>query len=445
MHNEDRMTASMSLRTMFNSLTADLFSRGERGAMVRSTLITAAFQVTAAAISFGSSLLYARVMGPHDYGLYAYVIAWATLLTIPVALGMQSYLVREGARHPGSQVQLRRWADSRVLVAGILTGCLLIAASFVPATGKAGPLFLIASPIPLLGALSQVRQGLLCSVKLVATSQWPLMLGPLLMALTMLSIWLWKDHLEPWEVMTAALGASLLILITGQAQLSRATKGQFSHRPTTLRLRAALPFMAMGVLFLVHDQADIIMLGTLHGAHETGIYAIVARGSAKVVMLAAAVDLIVAPRFAAMHRSGDIAGMQKLLTSAARRVFLLTLPLVLLFLVAARPLLTFLYGQSYASGAMALRILTVGYLSVLLAGSTSPITNMSGHERLTLYSAAASVAANILLNLALIPKFGMNGSATATAISLFLYNSLQWNWLRTRLKLRPGVFGPDRL
>jgi len=431
----------MTIRRMINLLIADLCAQGERGAIGRSTATTAGLQIAITMISFGSSLLYARVMGPHDFGLYAYVTAWTALLTVPVSLGMQSYLVREGAVRSGIQRKLRRWADARVLIAGTLAGCLLIAASFVPAAGQARMLFLIASPIPLLAALGQVRQGLLCSLKLVATSQWPLMFGPLLMALTMLGLWQWQTSLDPWEVTLAALAAVALILVIGHVQLNRVTTSDPAAPLPPLHLRAALPFMVMGVLFLVHDRADIVLLGMLRGPHDTGVYAIVARGSATVAFLAATVDMVVAPRFAAMHRNGDLAAMQKLLTSAARRVFLLSLPLAIFFLIAAHPLLRFLYGAPYGDGATALRILTIGYLSILFTGSTTSLANMTGHERLTLYSVITSVVANILLNLVLIPIYGMNGSAVATALSFFLYNGMQWAWVRTRLGLRPGVIG----
>lgn len=391
--------------------------------------------------SFGTSLLYARVMGPHDFGLYAYVTAWTALLTIPVALGLQSYLVREGSGRPGSQLALRRWADSRVLVAGLLTGCLLLAAAAFPAIGKARLLFVIASPLPLLAALAQVRQGLLCSMKLVATSQWPLAFGPLIMLLTMFGLWLWRGGLTAWEAMAAAVAAAAVILVIGQVQLARATRSRPAITRPPVHLRAALPFMVLGVLFLAHDRADIVLLGILRGPHDTGIYAIVARGGATVAFLAAVVDMIVAPRFAAMHRNDDRAAMQRLLTAAARRVFVISLPLAVLFLAAPRSLLEFLYGHPYGDGATALRILTIGYLSVLFTGSTASLANMTGHEHLTLYSVIASVVVNIILNLVLIPAYGINGSAAATAISLFLYNAIQWTWIRTRMGLRPGVLG----
>lgn len=429
------------MRLRIPKLLLSEFTRGERGAIGRSTAATAGIQMAATVASFGTSLLYARVMGPHDFGLYAYVTAWTALLTIPVALGLQSYLVREGASHLGSQHALRRWADSRVLVTGLLATCLLLTAAAVPAVGQARLLFLIASPIPLLAALAQVRQGLLCSMKLVATSQWPLAFGPLVMLLTMLGLWLWRGGFVAWEAMAAAVAVAIIILGIGQIQLHRATCGTPATAQPAVRLRAALPFMVLGALSLVHDRADIVLLETLRGPHDTGIYAIVARGSATVVILAAVVDMIVAPRYASMHSNGDRAAMQRLLTAAARRVFILSLPLAALFLVAARPLLEFLYGHAYGEGATALRILTIGYLSVLFTGSTASLANMTGHEHLTLYSVIISVIVNIALNIILIPLYGINGSAAATAISFFLYNVIQWIWLRTKMGLRPGVLG----
>ncbi len=83
----------------------------------------------------------------------------------------------------------------------------------------------------------------------------------------------------------------------------------------------------------------------------------------------------------------------------------------------------------------------LGFLSIVIAGSTAVVANMTGHERLTLYSVGVSVTVNIVLNLVLIPVLGMNGSAIATAVSLVLFNGLQWYWVRSRVGLRPSAFG----
>ena len=420
---------------------ADILSRGERGVMTRSAGITAALLLATTAISFGSSLLYARVLGPHGFGLYAYVTAWTTLLTIPATMGLPSYLMREGAGRPGALRELRRWADMRVLVCGGVILAILAAAYWLPMAGRARLLFLIAAPLPLLAALGQVRQGLLRALHFVATSQWPLAFGPLILVLTMFVLWLVRGTLHPWEVMTAAVAATFLVFIVNQVQLNRVTRQRSGGDRPRPSLRAALPFMVMGMLFLINDRADIILLGSLRGPHDVGIYAIVARGAAFVAFVVTTVDMVIAPRVATFYRTGERQALQRLLTASARRTLLLSLPLAILFLVAAVQLLHFFYGNAYIEGAMALRILTVGYLFMLVAGFTTVTVNMTGHERFTLYSAGVTVGLNILLNFLLIPDFGMNGSAIATSASLLVFNGLQWFWVRRLIGFRPTVLG----
>lgn len=409
--------------------------------MTRSAGITAGLQVATTAVSFGSSLLYARVLGPHGFGLYAYVTAWTTLLTIPAALGTPGYLVREGAGCPEASSNLRRWADRRIMLVGAAFAVVLSSLYWVPVVGRARLLFLIAAPIPMLAALGQVRQSLLRALRRVVSSQWPLVLGPLVLVSSMLGVWLWRGRLEPWEVMLAALVASALVLLIGQVQLRGATKTFERADVPSPSLRATLPFMVMGALLLANNRVDIILLGSLRGPHDAGIYAIVARAAGFVVFLSAAANMVIAPRIAALFRAGETNALQRLLTAAARRVFFVSLPLAIVFLVAARALLVFLYGADYAGGAWPLRILTLGYVSTLFAGFTVVVANMTGHEKATLVDIAISLGLNIVLNLALIPVYGMSGSAIATGTSLFAFNLLQWFQVRRRIGLGPSVLG----
>lgn len=422
-------------------LYADVTDRGKRGAMMRSAGNTAGLQVASTLVSFGSSLLYARVLGPHGYGLYAYVIAWTTILAIPVALGVPTYLMREGAGRPGTTRALLHWADLRVAAAGLLAAVLLAAVWFVPRAGETRWLFVIAALIPLGTALGHVRQALLRSLHRVASSQWPLVLGPCVLLVTMFSLWLARGSLRAWEVTAAALVATFLITAIGHVQLRSATREADPIPRPALSLRTGLPFMVLGMLFLINSRLDIIMLGTLRGPAAAGIYAVVSRGAAFVTLLAAAANLVLAPRIADLHRMGSHELMQRMVTASAVRVLLLSLPLAAVLIAAADVLLSVLYGGVYAAGASALRILVLGHLTTVVTSVTSTVANMTGHERLTLYSVGVSVSVNFLLDLALIPAFGIDGAAIATSVSLALFNGMQWYWVRTRVGVRPTAFG----
>lgn len=436
---------SIHPRHLLRLLRADLRSDTERGQLVRSASVTAGLKIGGILIAFGASLVYARALEPHGYGLYAYVMAWTALLNIPTSLGFPAYLVREGAKSPCSLRRLRRWADSRVLLSGTATGLLLASAVFVPQAAGARWLFVIAAPLPLLNNLSDVRRSLLQALGWVARGQWPfLILGPALMLTALAGLWIWRGRLYPIELVAAMTGAALIPLMINQLQFRRATSGTAipgQGSPHSMRVRRALPFMWLGMLYLINNRADLIMLGSLRGAHDAGIYAVASRAGELVTFFLIAANMVLSPRIARFYHEGDHERLQRLLTAAVRRVFILSLPLALLFVVAARPLLSHLYGSAYAGGAIALQILAGAQLFNVMAGPTGNILNMTGHERRATVGVGLSVGLNIALNGIFIPLYGIQGAAMATGTSLVAWNILLWYWTRRHLGIRPSILG----
>ncbi|HET6725379.1 MAG TPA: flippase [Gammaproteobacteria bacterium] len=426
---------------MRDTLRADLNINSERGRLVRSAGATAAIKVGATIVSFGASLLYARVLGPHDYGLYAYVLAWVAVLTIPSGLGLPPYLIREGARAPGKLHALRRWADGRVLVSGLVIAVLMASAVFLPSAAGARWLFIIAAPLPLLNNLGYVRRALIQAHGWVARSQFPaLLLAPVLMLITLLVVWQLTGSLNTTVVMIAMTTVALVPFIANSLQLRRIeTPDERSNY--SLSLGSALPFVWFGTLYLLNSRIDLIILGALKGAHAAGIYAVATRATDFIAFFLLAANIVIESRIARLHHGGEIKALQRLLTAAMRRVAVLTLPLALLLILGATPMLRYLYGTPYAEGAIAMRILAAAQLVNVLAGPTATILNMTGGERYSVRGTALAVLFNCALNLLLIPLYGLAGSAIATGISLVGWNILLWYWVRTKLQLRPSAIG----
>jgi len=435
----------MSLRRLLRSLYADLRPDTDRGQLVRSTGATAMLKVGATVIAFGASLVYARALAPHGYGLYAYVAAWVGLVSIPASLGLPLYLVREGAKMPASIRRLCRWADVRILAAGTAAAVLLGCALFLPQAAGARWLFVIAAPIPLLNNLGHIRRSLLQDMGWVARGQWPyFILGPGLMLAALAGLWLYQGRLYPIELVAALTGAALFPLLINQFQFRKVTREEKITVDAPLppvRVRSALPFMWLGVLYLVNSRADLIMLGSMRGAHAAGVYAVASRAGELVIFLLMATNMVISPHIARFYHQGDHERLQRLITAAVRRIFVLSLPLALLFFIVAGPLLTYLYGPGYSGGAVALQILTGAQLVNVLTGPTDIMLNMTDHERLATYGAGLGAIVNIILDGILIPFYGIEGAAFATACSLVAWNILLWYWVRKRLNVRPTVFG----
>ncbi|MGN2253512.1 flippase [Frateuria sp. GZRe12] len=411
------------------------------GTLRRSVAGTAAVKVGAMGVAFLSSLVFARSLGPQGYGLYAYLLSWVAVVTIPASLGIPGYLVREGARSPQQGRALLRWADRRIHLSGALAAMLLAGGWLLPDAADARWLFLLAAPVPWLTNLSGVRQSLLQAHGWIVRSQWPqLLLAPLAIVVAAGALWLGRGSVSVSELMVISGLAALLPLAMNAYQL-RALRQPSLGEVRSDRISQALPFMWLNALFLVNSRTDLILLGAIKGTHEAGIYAVAARAAELVSFFLAVVNIAIGPRIAQLHSRGETGQLQALATTSARYVFLVAAVLATVAIAGAGFLLRHFYGEAFAGGTMSLRILALAQLLCALAGPVGVLLNMTEHTAASARAFALSAALNVAMILALVPTFGAVGAATATGLSTVFCCWLRWSMVRRHLGIRPSCLG----
>ena len=97
------------------------------------------------------------------------------------------------------------------------------------------------------------------------------------------------------------------------------------------------------------------------------------------------------------------------------------------------------FGQSYVEGYKTLLILSIGLFISSCIGFPVEFLNMNGRAKLTFAILLISVAINSLINLALIPRFGIEGAALATIISLIFTKSIGRLVLSKSLGISPKI------
>lgn len=408
-----------TLRALLAVALEDLRSKTERGALVRSATGTILLKGGSIGLAFVASLIYAHALGPHAYGQYAYVIAWTAVLAIPAGLGVAAYLVRQGARFPERTLALRAWGDRWTLTGGVVVLVLLLLAALVPAWKEMRWLFVLGAPIPLLTNLGSVRGSLLQARGHAVRSQWPpLLFGPALMIAALSLLWLANGTLDPIEVMAVTLAGTFCQSLVNHVQTRALAAGQRPTDNADSRLRDALPFMWIAGLYLLNSRTDLIMLGSLKNSYEVGVYAIASRAAELTGLAMSATNTVLAPKIAQLYHAGDHATLRRLVHGAMRRVMAVSLPLGVVLFVGADWLLTVFYGERFAGGAVVMRILIVAQVLVVGSGPLGTVLNMTGHTRANTNNMLIAVILNVVLNVLLIPRFGANGAAAATAVSL---------------------------
>ncbi|MEX0729493.1 MAG: flippase [Aquisalimonadaceae bacterium] len=428
-----------------------------RGRLVRGGAGSLTVKLAGTLLAVLVAIILARALGPDGYGIYALVYAVVTLLAIPAQLGLPELMVRETAKaHAREQWGvlrgLWRWGTASVFVFSIILLCLGLAGIWIigerlgvqqQATFLFG-LFLV----PLV-ALGNLRGAALKGLRRVVLGQLPqniLRPGLLILFLMAVLVLFPSAPFTPAHAMALHAVAAVIAFGVGAWILWNARPNELKNRPLPVYIPrewfgAAFPLALIAGIHLINQHTDILMIGIFCSMEEVGIYKVVVTGATLVAFGLQAVNVMVAPYFARLHTQGELVKLQRLVTLSARAILALAIPVVALFLFKGDVVLGLVFGEEYAVGHSALAILALGQLVNAATGSVGTLLNMTGHERDTMRGLAVAAVANVLLNLALIPAFGIVGAAFATAISLVLWNFLLWWFVRNRLGIESMAFG----
>jgi O-antigen/teichoic acid export membrane protein len=452
----DTRAATRKFNPMHNGLARIIGPAGSvRSQLISGGLGTIANKVANTLLSLVLTILLARILRPEGYGIYAYVFALVSLLATPAQLGLPMLVVRETARaHAtgewGLMRGLWRWSTS---VAGAFSIALTILAATVAwtfldrfssvqiTTFAFGLLF-----IPL-SALGILRGAALQGLHKVVQGQLPeRVLRPALFALLLIvGLYLFpKKPLNAAHAMALHALAASVAFIAGAWLLWRASPGPVAKaKPiynSRLWISSTMPLTLIAGMQFLNQYTDILTLGIFMPAGEVGIYQVAVQGAALVCFGQQAVTMVVTPYFAHLQALGDSQRLQRVVTVSARIALVLALPVTLICVLFGKYILQAFYGLAYIPGYTAISILALGQLVNALTGSVVSLLTMTGHERDAARGITVSAITNVALNFILIPLFGMNGAAMATAISMILWNVLLRRAVRQRLGLESMAF-----
>ncbi len=186
-------------------------------------------------------------------------------------------------------------------------------------------------------------------------------------------------------------------------------------------LKVSIPLMFAQSVQFIMAWTDKLMLGNMMGSEEVGVYFTAFKLSMFASIALVAVNSIASPKFAELFGKKDFDGLKKVAHQSSKIIFLATLPLVLVFFVLPEFLLG-LFGEEFKVGVKAFVFLSFGKLISSFSGSVGNILQMTGKQVIFMNVLFFGAIVNIILNFFLIPKFGINGAALASMISLSMWN-----------------------
>jgi O-antigen/teichoic acid export membrane protein len=403
-------------------------------------------------LTFGLHAFLARLLGVEVYGQYAYVLNWIDTLAVFGQAGFDTASLRFVAAYRGQE----KWRLLRGFVER--TSQISIGISFLIATASAGIVWhlkeylqmglvqafwigFIVLPVMVLLQLSSVQ---LRALKRVVLSQLPqTILHPVALAMTVfIAVEILRYHSSASMVLGLELAILLVVLLLIRQLLLRCLPWEVlvnsADYQTDGWIKVALPLLLITVFNKVMSRSGIIILGSSSGTTEAGIYALVNRIASIIPFSLAAVNTIAAPVISELFAQQRMAELQRIITLAARGIFVLSVPVALGMVILGKSILG-LFGPAFVKGYFALTILTGGQLINTLTGSVGFLMTMTGYHNQAAKVLGVSSLLNILFNALLVPVYGMAGSAIATAATMVFWNVTMFVFVQKHLGINSSM------
>jgi O-antigen/teichoic acid export membrane protein len=205
-------------------------------------------------------------------------------------------------------------------------------------------------------------------------------------------------------------------------------------------IQSALPMMLISGMHVINHRTDTLMLGGIKGVEEVALYTVANRGAQLILLVQTAVNAVLGPTIASLYAAGKTQRLQSVITRSSQGVLIVSL-LIALGLVLFGGKFLALFGAEFIHAYSTLAILSAGCVINTATGSVGLLLVMTGHERDAAKVLGSSVVLNVVLNAALIPRWGVEGAAIATSISMMLRNVLMVWLVYRRLGIQSTALG----
>ena len=396
-----------------------------------------AVRIAVTGLTFVLAILFARLMGPEGYGIYAYAIAVVALLAVLTRLGLPTLVVREVARYQAKS----RWGLMRGLLLRALQLVLVISAFSMALVAGFLALFsdsiaavqretllwaLVLIPSIALGACGGAALRGLGHVIQGQIAEQLARPGLLILMLACALVIAGPEWVTPTTGMALHAFSGVAAIVLGGFFLLRTVPAQLGRTPSSfddeIRWKSSLiPLSLLAGLQIITSQTDILMLGLFVAAEDIGIYRVGWQGASVVNLVLFAIGLTIEPTIARLHSLGERRRLQELVKTSGRMAFVVSLLMSAVLILFGRQLLALVFGASYVTSYLPMAILCAGQVALAFSGWAVLVLNMTGNERTTARFTAYAAVANVAANGVLIPIFGLIGAAIATASTLFLW------------------------
>lgn len=395
--------------------------------------------ILGAGCAFLTQVILARKLGPTDFGTFSSALATITLFAPLAGFGISQYWLKIFGQEGWLAM---RWLPGSFRFIGLST---LVVILILVGWAILGPhdtrtmVVLLVLTVYILGQLvvELVSGKLQLEERYLSLAFWQFLPHLLRLLLVVISVYVATSLVSIQRVAYVYAFVAIVVFVGGARLLFRMYQGAFALKghnavetttehsrliaPGMFQVAAqSWPFGLAGLFHLIYFQSNIILLKYMVGAEAAGIYNVAFTVMVAVYLLPG----VIYQKFllSKMHRwaNHDRERFYQVYRQGNIIMLILGIAAMLLIWVLAPWGVSFMFGKAYQDATNLLMVLAVSAPLLFVASSVGATLVTQEHMKKKVVYMGTVAVINILLNIVLIPIWGVLGAAIATILSNML-------------------------
>ena len=365
-------------------------------------------------------LLTARYLGPSNYGLINYALAYTAFFSTFCTLGINSVLVKEFIDHPGEEGRILGTSLTLRAVSSFLSAVVIVCIVSIADAGEPTTILVVAlSSIGVIFHVFEIfnhwfQSRLQSRVTAIVT-----LIAYVITAIYKIILLVTGKNVVWFALATSVDYFCVAVFLVSAYRKHGGGKLSFSWEYGKQILRKSCHFILPGLMVAVYGQTDKIMLKHMISEAEIGYYSTaVSLCSVWCFILSAIIDSVVPSIMEANNTNHAL--FEKRNKQLYAIVFYVSIFVSLCFTVFGRLAVSILYGEAYLPAAGPLRIITWYTAFSYLGVARNAWIVCKNRQKYLIYVYLSAAVGNVILNLIFIPIWGASGAAMASLAAQIL-------------------------
>ena len=373
------------------------------------------------AVALSVGVYVARYLGPGRFGVLSYAMSVVVLFSALSSLGLNGILVRELVNFPKKRDEFLGTAFILKLSGSGLVLILLSITLYFMGDDRQSNLMIFIIAAGLVFQSFNVIQSYFEARVLSKYFVFAQIISLLVVSIAKLIFILMSLSLIYFalavliESIILAVGLAIVYLKQNFNILS----WQFKLKTATGLLKDSWPLILSAIAISIYMRIDQIMIKQMLGTEAVGQYAAAVRLSEAWYFIPVVITGSLFPAILNAKKTSEEQYYRRLQKLYGLMVWI-SLPIALVMTFMAGNIVLLLYGTQFSKAGPVLAVHIWAGVFVFLGVASGKYLVAENYTRISFFRTLIGCIVNVILNITLIPRYGINGAAIATVVSYFV-------------------------